>query len=405
MAGSSNTNLRHAVGLMSGTSLDGIDVAALSTDGENEIVAGSALTFPYPAGFRERLHGVLGGAGPQQEVASVEVELTRLHAGAVARFRERFPDVAIDLIGFHGHTILHRPDERRTWQIGDGALLARLTGIDVVCDFRSADVAAGGQGAPLAPLYHAALAGPLAKPVAMLNLGGVGNVTWIGEGPDEILAFDTGPGNALIDDWVRKHTGQAADFGGALALAGRVSKAHVARFLEHPFFARRPPKSLDRDDFRNAMPEGLSVEDGAATLTEMTAAAVAAAIRHFPKPPREWLVCGGGRHNKAIMAALSRRLGFWGGEPAEYPHPDPPPPAGEGETKAFLLTPPPQAGEGRVGAIVRPVEAIGWDGDALEAQAFAWLAVRSLRRLPLSLPTTTGAPRPICGGRLFRLPR
>jgi anhydro-N-acetylmuramic acid kinase len=348
---------------MSGTSLDGIDVAALATDGEHTVIAGPAETFPYPAGFRERLRAVLGGEAPRHEIAAVEVELTRLHADAVARFRERCPQVVIDLLGFHGHTILHRPDERRTWQIGDGALLARLTGIDVVGDFRAADVTAGGQGAPLAPLYHAALAADLEKPVAVLNLGGVGNVTWIGDGPDDILAFDTGPGNALIDDWVRHHSGQTADIDGALALAGRVSEAHVARFLMHPYFARLPPKSLDRDDFTGAMPEGLSVADGAATLTEMTAAAVAAAVRHFPAPPRAWLVCGGGRHNPAIMRALTRRLG---------------------------------------NVPVRPVEAVGWDGDALEAQAFAWLAARSLRGLPLSLPTTTGAPRPICGGRLFR---
>ena len=348
---------------MSGTSLDGIDVAALATDGERQVVASPGLTMPYPDAFRERLRGVLGGAGPQQEIEAVEAELTRLHAEAVREFRTRFPQMGIDLIGFHGHTILHRPEARRTWQIGDGALLARLTGIDVVGDFRSADVAAGGQGAPLAPLYHAALAAGLEKPVAVLNLGGVGNVTWIGEGADEILAFDTGPGNALIDDWARRHTGQAADFGGTLALAGRVSQAHVARLLEHPYFVRTPPKSLDRDDFCNALPDGLSVADGAATLTEMTAAAVAAAVGHFPMPVRQWLVCGGGRRNPAIMAALARRLGT----PA-----------------------------------VRPVEAVGWDGDALEAQAFGYLAVRSILGLPLSLPSTTGVIRPTTGGRLFR---
>jgi anhydro-N-acetylmuramic acid kinase len=352
---------------MSGTSLDGIDVAALATDGIDTVTAGPAETLPYPSGFRERLRGVLGGEAPRDNIAAVEAELTRLHADAVARFRERYPHVVIDLIGFHGHTILHRPEERRTWQIGDGALLARLTKLDVVGDFRSADVASGGQGAPLAPLYHAALAAGLPKPVAVLNLGGVGNLTWIGpgigDGPDEILAFDTGPGNALIDDWVRRHTGQSADFDGALALAGRTSEAHVAHFLAHPYFARLPPKSLDRDDFRDAVPEGLSTADGAATLTAMTAAAVAAATRHFPAPPREWLVCGGGRRNPAIMAALAQRLG---------------------------------------GVPVRPVEAVGWDGDALEAQAFAWLAVRSLRGLPLSLPATTGALHPIRGGRLYR---
>jgi anhydro-N-acetylmuramic acid kinase len=362
-------NLIPALGLMSGTSLDGIDIAALATDGERRVVAGPALTVPYPDDFRERLRGVLGGGAAAALVAAVEAELTRWHAAAVAQFRERFPRIPIDLVGFHGHTIVHRPDQRRTWQIGDGALLARLVGIDVVADFRTADVAAGGQGAPLAPLYHAALAADLAKPVAVLNLGGVGNVTWIGagtnQGEGDILAFDTGPGNALIDDWVRRHTGRAADVDGALASAGRVSAAHVARFLEHPYFARLPPKSLDRDDFAGATPEGLALEDGAATLTEMTAAAVAAAFRHFPAPPRQWLVGGGGRHNPAMMAALARRLG----------------------------------------APTRPVEAEGWDGDALEAQAFAYLAVRSIRGLPLSLATTTGAPRPVCGGCLFRATR
>jgi anhydro-N-acetylmuramic acid kinase len=182
---------------------------------------------------------------------------------------------------------------------------------------------------------------------------------------DEILAFDTGPGNALIDDWVRSHTGQSADLDGALARAGQVSTAHVARFLRDPYFDRSPPKSLDRDDFRGAVPGDLGLADGAATLTEMTAASVAAAARHFPNPPREWLVCGGGRHNPAIMAALARHLGV----------------------------------------PVRPVEAVGWSGDALEAQAFAYLAVRSVFGLPLSLPSTTGAPHPVCGGRLFEAAR
>ncbi len=347
-----------AVGLMSGTSLDGIDIAMIETDGDARVVPGPALTVPYPADFRDRLRAVLGGIGP---VAEVEAELTRLHAEAAEEFRAGHPGTDADILGFHGHTILHRPAERRTWQIGDGAGLARRLGIDVVADFRSADVAAGGEGAPLAPLYHAALAAPLPKPLAVLNLGGVANVTWIGA-DGGILAFDTGPGNAPLDDWARRRTGAAADIDGALALAGRACAASVARFLAAPYFARRPPKSLDRDDFRDLVPDRLSPQDGAATLTEMTAAAVAAGGAHFPAPAREWLVCGGGRRNPALMAALSRRLA----------------------------------------APVRPVEAAGWDGDALEAQAFAYLAVRSARGLPLSLPSTTGAPRPTRGGRLFR---
>ena len=347
----------HALGLMSGTSLDGIDAAMIETDGQERVIPGPSLTIPYRETFRERLRSVLGGVGP---VAEVEGELTRFHADAAEQFLERNPATGIDIVGFHGHTILHRPDERRTWQLGNGALLARLLGVDIVADFRSADVAAGGEGAPLAPLFHAALAATLPKPLAILNIGGVANVTWIGEG-GQILAFDTGPGNALIDDWVRQRTGAAADIDGAFARAGGASTAYIARFLTLPFFGLPPPKSLDRDDFRAIEPEGLSLEDGAATLTEMTAAAVAAAIRYFPQPPLEWLVCGGGRRNPVLMEALRRRLG----------------------------------------ASVRPVEQVGWDGDALEAQAFAYLAVRSVRGLPLSLPSTTGVPRPISGGRLF----
>jgi anhydro-N-acetylmuramic acid kinase len=343
---------------MSGTSLDGIDVAAIESDGKDLVATGPALTIPYLDDFRDRLRAVLGGKGP---VAAVEDESTRLQAAAVAEFRVRYPETRFELIGFHGHTILHEPENRRTWQIGDGALLARLTGCDVVADFRRADVAAGGEGAPLAPLYHAALAAGLAKPLAVLNLGGVGNVTWIG-GDYGLLAFDTGPGNALLDDWVRRHTGQKADTGGVLARTGSISAGHVARFFQAPYFARNPPKSLDRDAFAAFVPDGLSPADGAATLTEMTAAAVAAGRHHFPQAAREFLVTGGGRHNPAMMAALARLLGV----------------------------------------PVRPVEAVGWDGDALEAQAFAYLAIRSRRGLPLSLPTTTGAPRPMRGGRLFR---
>ncbi len=349
--------MRRAIGLMSGTSLDGIDVAMIETDGRDRVIPGPALTVPYPPEFRNRLRSVLGGVGP---VAEVEDELTQLHAKAVENFLGRNPEAAIDIIGFHGHTILHRPAEHRTWQIGNGALLARRLGADVVADFRSADVAAGGEGAPLAPLFHAALAATFPRPLAVLNIGGVANVTWIGDGA-ELLAFDTGPGNALIDDWVRRHTGINVDIDGAIARTGYMSAAHIERFLAASFFDRSPPKSLDREDFRDVLTFDLSLQDGAATLTEMTAATAAAATRHFPAPVRQWLVTGGGRHNPALMEALHRRL--------EAP--------------------------------VRPVEAVGWDGDALEAQAFAYFAVRSLEGLPLSLPSTTGVPQPTCGGRLY----
>lgn len=354
-----------ALGLMSGTSLDGVDAALVVTDGVAVERLGAALTVPYPAEVRERLRATLGGTGP---VAEVEAEITRIHAEAVARLLAEAGVSApeVDVIGFHGHTILHRPEERRTWQIGDGALLARLTGIPVVNDFRTNDVAAGGQGAPLVPVFHRALAAGLSRPVAVLNLGGVGNVTWIGE-DDALLAFDTGPGNALIDDWALAHTGTPVDADGALARKGRADLDRVARFAAHPFFARIPPKSLDRDDFRHfagGLVEGMDAADGAATLTAFTARAAGLARAHFPKPATRWLVCGGGRHNPAVMAALR----------AEFNAP------------------------------VEPVEAVGWDGDALEAQAFAYLAVRSLRGLPLTYPETTGGPAPISGGRYHPCP-
>jgi anhydro-N-acetylmuramic acid kinase len=347
---------------MSGTSLDGIDAALIETDGLSVVRPILARTVAYPPEFRARLGSVLGGQGAPATLRAVEEELTLRHAEAAAALIAESGGPAPDLVGFHGHTILHRPAEGRTWQIGDAALLAARLGVPVVSDFRSADVAAGGQGAPFVPAYHRALASGLETPLAVLNIGGVANVTWIGPGEDEILAFDTGPGNALLDDWALRHTGHAVDEGGALAQKGRADGEIVRRFLAHPYFAAPPPKSLDRDDFAHLLPHGLSAEDGAATLSAVTAAAVARAAEHLPSAPRRWLVTGGGRHNPALMAALAAALG----------------------------------------SIVAPVEAVGWDGDALEAQAFAYLAVRSLRGLPLSYPGTTGVKAPQTGGRLDR---
>ncbi len=366
---------RRALGLMSGTSLDGIDAAILDTDGAGINETGAALTVPYTDALRARLRSVLGGEGPVEQVAR---EVTEAHAAAVAALLRRAGLGAGDIgvIGFHGHTILHRPDQGRTWQIGDGALLARATGIDVVADFRSADIAAGGQGAPLAPLYHAALCRGMAKPVCVLNLGGIANLTWIGDAgigdagigdagigdADDVIAFDTGPGNALLDDWALSHTGQRFDEGGALAAAGTVDAAVLETLLAHPHFGRPPPKSLDRLDFDCASLGALSAADGAATLAAFTCRAVALAVRCLPAPPARWLVTGGGRHNPVLMAGLAHALD----------------------------------------ATVDAAEAVGWDGDAIEAQAFAFLAVRSLRGLPLSLPSTTGAAKPVPGGMLHR---
>jgi anhydro-N-acetylmuramic acid kinase len=351
-----------ALGLMSGTSCDGIDAALLTTDGRALARPGPALSHPYPEDFRRRLRAVLGGKGP---VAAVAEELTRRHAAAVGDLLRQsgLAPAEVGVLGFHGQTVLHEPEKGRTWQIGDGALLARLTGIDTVSDFRSADVAAGGQGAPFVPLYHQALAAGLPeRPLAVLNLGGVGNITWIGMGPEDLIAFDTGPANALMDDWALRHTGRPLDEDGRLALAGRVDPAALAALLAHPYFVRPAPKSLDRNTFDMAPVAGLAPADGAATLAAFTARAVALGRDILPAPPRRWLVTGGGRRNPAVMAALAEALG----------------------------------------ERVEPVEEAGWDGDMLEAQAFAYLAVRSLAGLPLSLPGTTGVVRPTCGGRLDR---
>lgn len=357
-----------ALGLMSGTSLDGIDAALLRSDGERILELGSFLTHPYDEAFRRDLRALLGGREPAAKVSEVESELTRRHADAVEALLglAGLTPAEIDLIGFHGQTILHEPDRRRTWQIGDGAYLARLTGIDVVADFRSCDVAAGGQGAPFAPLYHAALARDLEKPLAVLNIGGVSNVTWIPEDDERALAFDCGPGNALMDDWLARHFGLAFDEGGRIAAQGAIDEDRLARLCGHPYFRHSPPKSLDRNDFEESAKDimagaGLSPVDGLATLAAFTAEAVALALAQLPEPPRRWLVTGGGRLNEFLMTQLAERLG----------------------------------------ASVDPVEAVGWNGDALEAQAFAYLALRSRAGLPLSLPGTTGVPQPMTGGAFF----
>jgi len=350
-----------SLGLMSGTSLDGVDAALLLTDGETAGSAGESLTVPYPDALRRAIRASLGGFGPVEEV---ERDLTLFHAEVAETLLARAGKPEVAVVGFHGHTILHQPDKGRTWQLGDGALLAERLRIPVVNDFRSADVAAGGHGAPLMPAFHAALANGAERPLAVLNVGGVANITWIGS-DGSLLAFDTGPGNALVDDWILHHTTELYDKDGEIAARGQTDAAAVERFLAHPYFARRPPKSLDRDDFRvwaDSLVAGKNVVDGAATLTAFTVAAISAAREWLPEAPGTWLVCGGGRHNATLMAGLRWSL-----------H-----------------------------ATVEPVEARGWDGDALEAQGFAYLAVRSLLNLPLSWPGTTGAPKPMIGGRVHR---
>ena len=357
------------IGLMSGTSLDGVDAAVMETDGADVVRPGPGLTMPYTPDMRRLLRAALDDARDVAEGGSVphsireaERRLTEIHAETVKALVEKSGVRDVALLGFHGQTILHRPERRWTWQIGDGALLARLTGIDVVNDFRSADVKAGGQGAPLVPLYHAALArnSPLARPMAIVNIGGVANVTYING--DFVLAFDTGPGNAPIDDWMHRHTEKPVDLNGDFARTGKVNDAALDAMLANPFFDRLPPKSLDRMDFGAAAVEALSPADGAATLTAFTAASVARAREHFPEPAASWIICGGGRHNSTLMEML----------------------------------------QARINAQVLKAEGARWDGDVLEAEAFAYLAVRSVKGLPLSLPTTTGVPQAMTGGKFWK---
>ncbi|WP_209425474.1 anhydro-N-acetylmuramic acid kinase [Pararhodobacter sp. SW119] len=351
------------LGMMSGTSLDGVDAAVLETDGEAILGFGPSAYRPYSEAERAVLRAALGtwqGAAPADAAARV---VEAAHADLLAGFD------AVDLVGFHGQTLAHDPGRRGTHQAGSGARLASESGRPVAWDFRSADVAAGGQGAPLAPFYHHALARWMGAeaPLVFLNIGGVANVTWVDPtdpAPETACrAFDCGPGNAPMDDYAAAILAQPRDEGGAQALSGRPVVARLAEFATDPFFALAPPKSLDR-----AAPapdvSGLAPADALATLAAAVAEGVARAFDHFPVPPQRVLVCGGGRHNRALMAQLAARL----------PCP------------------------------VAPVEAADLDGDMIEAQAFAYLAARVLRDLPLSAPGTTGVAAPTRGGRISRPP-
>ncbi|WP_273689827.1 anhydro-N-acetylmuramic acid kinase [Ketogulonicigenium vulgare] len=364
-----------SVGLMTGTVLDGnIDVALLRTDGETITEFGRYTLAPYPHATRDLLEETLAAArawnfeGPEPAIfAKAEDVLTRAQSQAVmdlvASAGLEMSDIGI--IGFHGQSVLHRaptPDRiGQTRQLGNGALMAQITGTRVAYDFRSRDMEFGGQGAPLACSYHAALlrGADTRDEAAILNLGGVANVTWT-DGADQVIGFDTGPANAPLNDWVKLHGAGDMDVGGALGAAGHVDEDRLVALLQHPYLSKAYPKSLDRFDFTADMAKGLSLEDGAATLTAFTAGAVGRALDMLPHRPSNIFVSGGGRHNPTLMRMIEERA--------------------------------------RVTA--RPAEDLGWRGDAVEAECFAFLAVRVLRGLPISFPTTTGAPQPLTGGRL-----
>lgn len=359
---------------MSGTSLDGVDVALIETDGDRVARFGPTGYRPYTDAERDLLRKALAAGVSLSDrrqrpgiLADADAFVTRVHAEAVENFlkTEKIKKSDIDIVGFHGQTVLHRPASRLTVQIGNGETLAARLGLPIAYDFRAADVAAGGQGAPLVPIFHQALARGLDRlhPIAVLNVGGVANVTFV-DGGDPI-ACDTGPGNALIDDFMRARTGAPLDRDGDQAAKGSVHEDFVAQVLADPFFDCPYPKSLDRNAFAFAnigLPD-FTVADGAATLSALTATSVARIVPHLPEPPRAWIVAGGGARNPTLMRMLAGRL-----KPAT----------------------------------VETADAVGWSSQSLEAQAFAYLAVRTLSGLPITFPKTTGAPKPLAGGVVAR---
>jgi anhydro-N-acetylmuramic acid kinase len=365
---------KRAIGLMSGTSLDGVDVALIETDGERVAAFGPTGYRPYADGERALLRAALdAGAGLTDRTARPGVLqeaddfVTRVHAETVEAFigKERIDPAGVAIVGFHGQTVLHKPAAKLTVQIGDGVALARRLKIPVAYDFRSADIAAGGQGAPLVPVFHQALARSLARPhpVAVLNIGGVANVTYV-DGGDPV-ACDTGPGNALIDDFMRARMGAPYDNYGDVAATGKPDRAFIERVLTDAFFALKPPKSLDRNSFAFAnigLPD-YSVPDGAATLSALTVQAVGRIVPFLPAPPQAWIVAGGGARNHTLMKMLGARL---------------------------------------APATVETADQAGWSADALEAQAFAYLAVRTMNGMPLTFPRTTGVKQPMAGGVIAR---
>lgn len=358
-----------AIGSISGTSMDGIDVALIQTDGDKLVKPGAGRTYAYAPALRSALLKLLESPAIAQTdpLNALELEVTDAHAGAIQSFmtEQGLSRDQVDVVGLHGQTVYHRPEVRFTRQLGLGQRVADHLGVPVVNRFRHADVAAGGEGAPLAPLYHRALAASLpasAHPVMVLNLGGVGNVSYIDF--DTVIAFDTGPASALLDDFMQRRRGLPYDEGGQLASAGTADATVLAALMNNPYFQRPAPKSLDRNDFHGKahMVDHLSDADGAATLAAFTVESVAVSLAHVPSAPKRWLVTGGGRSNLTFMRLMQQRLGV----------------------------------------PVEPVEAAGWSGDHIEAQCFGYLAVRSLRGLPLSLPSTTGVPAPMTGGELWR---
>lgn len=357
-----------ALGLMSGTALTGVDVALVETDGLDIYDISFNETIPYDEGLKDKLSSIIG-LNPDNEkdlpaIKEVDIELTKFHADIVNEYiKDR--EVAVDVIGFHGHTILQDPEQRISYQSGDGSLMHELTKIPVVNKFHRADIFAGGQGAPIYPVYHEALCAKIEKPVAVLNMGGKSSITLLGRN-GEMMAFDIGPGNAAINSWTLRKGGQEMDFNGKLAATGIVNEKIVASLMRHKYFAKYPPKSLDVSIFNEKLEHlsGSNLEDGAATVTAFVAEAVSYSISlYLPEQPKQLILCGGGAKNPTLRRFIRQRLD---------------------------------------GIEVISGEDYGWGVTSIEAQAVAYLAVRRLYNMPSTFPTTTGAAAPVIIGELHK---
>lgn len=366
--------VKTAIGLMSGTSMDGIDAALIKSDGENTIDIVGHYSCEYDSGFQQLLKSTLdevinvrARSELNETVKKVEQDLTLRHVAAVNKLLKKCEINAdgVDLVGFHGQTVLHKPEIGLTIQIGDGELLAHKTGIDVIFDLRANDMKHGGQGAPLVPVYHRALAnrmkGKLTFPIAFINIGGISNLTFIGE-DDGLYAFDCGPGNALIDQWMYLKTKRPFDRGGDAGLRGKLIKPIIQSYCQHSFFHQRKPGSLDWRSFEPFIDETVSVEDGAASLSFVTAYGIVNSFRHLPFFPETLIVSGGGAHNRSILKYLKE------------------------------LT-------SNHGTVTLTAQSLDLHSDFIEAEAWGYLAIRSLYKLPITFPTTTGCDSPQSGGR------
>lgn len=356
----------NALGVLSGSATDGVDIAQIKTDGVDVYEYGRMITVPYEDELRWKIKSVLGLKPDTTEnvrlLNETERELTEFWAQAVKEYIETY-DVQPDVIGLEGHTICNEPKNHFIYQIGDGELLAKLTGIKVVYNFHGADIAAGGQGAPLDVTFYNAITSQQERPFAVVDISGISSIAWMGSF-GEMAAFNCGPGNAAIDDWVMKHAGMHMDYNGKLAITGMVNEQIVAAMMRHKYFAQHPPKSTHREEFREKLEhlEGLSLEDGAATATAFVAESIAySLLLYVSEIPHKIMVCGGGAKNPTLMRFLRQRL------------PD---------------------------VEVRTAEDWGFDSVAIDVQAVAYLAVRRLHYLPVSFPTTTGVVEPLVGGRV-----